>query len=105
MNRKKRLKKGITSLKNQIEIHKQKLKEAVEEDSEDLARYYEKDIARLEQEEKVAIKKLDVWHDSQAAKLMEKYDCDEKGDTVCGGIPFFVNEETGAKICGNTSYE
>ena len=62
-------------------------------------------VQRLEQEEKVAIKKLDVWHDSQAAKLMEKYDCDEKGDTVCGGIPFFVNEETGAKICGNTSYE
>ncbi len=62
-------------------------------------------VKKLEQEEKVKIKKLDVWHDSEAAKLMEKYDCDKNGETVCGGIPFFVNEETGAKICGNTSYE
>lgn len=52
MKRKKRLKKGIESLQEQVEIHKDKLKEAVEEGSKDLARYYEKDLARLENEEK-----------------------------------------------------
>ena len=51
MKRKKRLEKGIESLQKQIEIHKMKLKKAIEEGNEDLARYYEKDIARLEGEE------------------------------------------------------
>lgn len=47
MNRKKRLKKGIESLEKQIDIHKDKLKEAVGEGNEELALYYEKDIERL----------------------------------------------------------
>lgn len=65
----------------------------------------DKHVERLEKEEGVKIQKFDVWHDSEAAKLMEKYDKDENGNTICGGIPFFVNDETGQKICGNTSYE
>jgi len=48
MNRKKRLKKGIKSIEKQIEEHRIKLKEALERRDEELARYYEKDIARLE---------------------------------------------------------
>ncbi len=56
MKRKKRLERGIESLQKQIEIHKEKLKKAIEEGDEDLARYYEKDLARLEGEE---IKKKD----------------------------------------------
>ena len=51
-SRKKRLEKGIESLKEQIAVHKEKLKQAVKEENEDLAGYYEKDIARLEGEEK-----------------------------------------------------
>ena len=50
MKRKKRLAKGIESLQEQIEIHKEKLREAIEEGDEDLASYYEKDISRLEGE-------------------------------------------------------
>lgn len=51
MKRKKRLEKGIESLQKQIEIHKMKLKAAIEGGDEDLARYYEKDLVRLEGEE------------------------------------------------------
>ncbi len=50
MNRKKRLKKGIESIEKQIELHKDKLKNAVDEGNEELARYYEKDIERLDKE-------------------------------------------------------
>ncbi|HLC78394.1 MAG TPA: hypothetical protein VJH92_04675 [Candidatus Nanoarchaeia archaeon] len=52
MKRKKRLAKGIESLKKQVEMHKEKLKKAVEDGNEELARYYVKDLARLENEEK-----------------------------------------------------
>jgi len=51
MKRKKRLKKGIESIKEQIAIHKSKLEEAREEGNEELARYYEKEIPNLEKEE------------------------------------------------------
>ena len=50
MNRKKRLKKGIESIEKQIDLHKDKLKNAVDEGNEELARYYEKDIERLDKE-------------------------------------------------------
>jgi len=59
MKRKKRLEKGIKSLKLQIEIHKEKLKKAIEEGEEELVGYYEKDIARLEGEEKKKEKQLE----------------------------------------------
>ena len=59
MKRKKRLKKGIESLQKQIEIHKEKLKKAIEEGDEDLSRYYEKDLTRLETEEKKKLGLLD----------------------------------------------
>jgi phage shock protein A len=52
MKRKKRLKKGIESLHEQVEIHKEKLREAIEEGNEELAGYYKKDLARLEGEER-----------------------------------------------------
>jgi hypothetical protein len=51
MKRKKRLKKGIESLKEQIAIHEDKLRKAKEEGNEELTRYYQKDLARLEGEE------------------------------------------------------
>ena len=52
MKRKKRPEKGIESLKEQVMLHKEKLKKAIEDVDEDLASYYEKDISRLINEEK-----------------------------------------------------
>lgn len=62
-------------------------------------------IARLEKDLKVKIIKLEVWHNSQNAKLMEKCDKDEKGRQFCGGVPFFYNEGNGKKICGSADFE
>ena len=50
MNRKKRLEKGIESISEEIKIHEEKLKEAEEEDKEELVEYYHKDIARLKKQ-------------------------------------------------------
>jgi|TARA_B100001971_G_scaffold17488_2_gene13592 peptide subunit release factor 1 (eRF1) len=44
VKRKKRLKKGIESLKKQIEFHEDKLEEAERKKDENLVRYYEKEI-------------------------------------------------------------
>lgn len=52
MKRKKRLEKGIESIKEQIEIHEKKLAEAMVDGNEDLVTYYHKDIKRLEKQEK-----------------------------------------------------
>ncbi|MBI2671784.1 hypothetical protein HYX16_02525 [Candidatus Woesearchaeota archaeon] len=57
-------------------------------------------IKRLEKEEKVKITKIEVWHNSQNAKLLEKVD-----NGKCGGVPFFFNEKTGKWICGMPTYE
>ena len=62
-------------------------------------------VDKLEKEKKVKVTRLEVWHNSENAKLLEEYDNDGKGNKVCGGIPFFANERTGKKICGNTNYE
>jgi len=47
-NRKKRLKKGIDSLQDQIEFHIEKKRIAEESNNEELARYYEKEIKAKE---------------------------------------------------------
>lgn len=57
-------------------------------------------VERLEQEEGVTTKKLEVWHNSENAGIMRQYDKD-----FCGGVPFFYNTKTGKWICGSTSYE
>ncbi len=57
-------------------------------------------VERLEEEEKVKIAKLDVWHNEQNATLMKQYD-----KSYCGGVPFFFNKKTGKWICGETDYE
>jgi len=43
-NRKKRLQKGIESINEQIKIHKEKRKQAIEEGKIELADYYDKEI-------------------------------------------------------------
>ena len=61
-------------------------------------------VEKLEKEG-IKITHLEVWHDSSNAKLMQQHDKDERGNEFCGGVPFFFNEKTGKKICGNTSFE
>ena len=48
MKRKKRLKKGIESLKEQVKVYEEKLKKAREAGLKEFEEYYKRDIARLE---------------------------------------------------------
>jgi hypothetical protein len=57
-------------------------------------------VERLEQEERVNVAKLEVWHNEANTKLMREYD---KG--FCGGVPFFFNKKSGKWICGGADYE
>jgi thiol-disulfide isomerase/thioredoxin len=57
-------------------------------------------IEKLEKEEKVKIKKIEVWHNEANARLMQQID-----RNFCGGVPFFFNIKTGKWICGSTSYD
>jgi thiol-disulfide isomerase/thioredoxin len=57
-------------------------------------------VERLEKEAGIVFTKLEVWHNSQNAKLLAELDTID-----CGGIPFFYNEKTNEAICGPTSYE
>jgi len=50
--RKKRLKKGIDSIKHQIELHEEKKKEAENSGNEELASYYTKEIEAKERTRK-----------------------------------------------------
>ena len=62
-------------------------------------------IEKLNKGHKIKITRVEVWHNSENAKLLKKYDKDEDGNEFCGGVPFFFNEKNGKKICGNTSFE
>jgi thiol-disulfide isomerase/thioredoxin len=57
-------------------------------------------VERLEQELKVKVEHIEVWHNAKNAELLQKLD---KG--FCGGVPFFFNRKTGKWICGSTNYE
>jgi hypothetical protein len=48
------------------------------------------------------IKKLEVWNNKVNDELMLNLD---KGEDVCGGVPFFINQNTGKTICGEASYK
>ena len=52
-------------------------------------------VDRLEEELKVKIDRLEVWHDDKNAQLLKE--CD-KG--FCGGVPFFFNKKSSKWICG-----
>lgn len=60
-----------------------------------------------------SVKKVEVWHNSENNKLLEKLDkeCAEKEKArgeegePCGGVPFFFNQSSGKSICGEVSYE
>ena len=49
VKRKKRLKKGIESLEEQIKIHEEKKEQAEKENKEELMNYYEKEIKRFKE--------------------------------------------------------
>jgi len=59
MKRKKRLKKGIESLKEQIKLHKEKERQAEEADILELIEYYRKEIISKEEAMKKKKKLLD----------------------------------------------
>jgi len=50
MSRRKRIKKGLGSVREQIGLHKKKLEKAVQKEDIGLADYYKKEISHLEQE-------------------------------------------------------
>jgi thiol-disulfide isomerase/thioredoxin len=57
-------------------------------------------VEKLEKEEGIKIDAYEVWHNKEnEAKLLE-LDKD-----MCGGVPFFYNEQTKKFICGDASYE
>jgi len=57
-------------------------------------------IEKLEAETGMKIKKIEVWHNEDNARLLQQLD---RG--YCGGVPFFFNIKTGKWICGSTSYD
>ncbi len=57
-------------------------------------------IKRVEQAAKIKITRLETWHNAKNAKLLKEVD-----NGFCGGVPFFYNEKTGEKLCGEVSYE
>lgn len=48
------------------------------------------------------IEKIEVWNNKENYKFLEEVD---NGEDECGGIPFFLNQITGSKLCGESSYE
>ena len=48
------------------------------------------------------VKKLEIWHNKENDKLMEELD---RGDDMCGGVPFFLNKESKKTLCGEVPYE
>ena len=58
-------------------------------------------IEKLEQELGVKVESFETWHDEANELKRREYD---NGDR-CGGVPYFVNTDSGAKICGAVQYE
>lgn len=57
-------------------------------------------VDRLEREIGVTVQRLETWHDEANEAKRMQYD---RGR--CGGVPFFINTETDATICGETTFE
>lgn len=53
-------------------------------------------VEKLEKELGVSVEKLEVWNNEENAKKLEAIDID-----LCGGVPFFYNEEKKTFICGS----
>ncbi|MBT4857397.1 thioredoxin family protein [Candidatus Uhrbacteria bacterium] len=57
-------------------------------------------IAKLEEELGVKVEQNEVWNNDENAQKQKEYD---KG--LCGGVPFFINTDSGKHICGSTDYD
>ena len=57
-------------------------------------------VKELEAKEKITVERIEVWHNAENAKWLEKVDAGR-----CGGVPFFYNEKTGKFLCGSASPE
>lgn len=63
-------------------------------------------VERLEKEEKVALEKLEVWHNDKNADLMRSFR--PVIAPKCGGqlrTPTFFNEANNDVLCGEVTYE
>lgn len=57
-------------------------------------------LEKIEKEEEIEIKKLEVWHDSSNQSIMMKY-----AEERCVGVPFLYNKKTGEYLCGKHDFE
>lgn len=57
-------------------------------------------VEKLEKEEGVKVDTYEIWHNKENEKKMLEIDKD-----MCGGVPFFYNEQTKKFICGEADYE
>lgn len=58
-------------------------------------------VEKLEEEEEVDVKRLEVWNDEENQEVYY----DMKGDENCGGVPYFYNDESEEFICGEADFE
>ena len=62
----------------------------------------EKHLDKLEKEESVKVQRLEIWHNEDNNKMLEKLDCE---DEPCGGVPFFLNQKNNKTLCGEVTYK
>ena len=62
----------------------------------------EKLVDKLKKEEDISVTKVEIWHNEENNKMMEKLDCE---DEPCGGVPFFLNQKSHKTLCGEVSYK
>ena len=58
-------------------------------------------IERLEKELGMKVERYETWHNAANERKRKVFDKNDE----CGGVPFFINEETGARICGAVAYD
>lgn len=57
-------------------------------------------VEKLEEEENLEVKQLEVWNNRENAEKQVELD-----DGKCGGVPFFYNTESDEWICGEADKE
>ena len=62
-------------------------------------------VQQLEKENNIQVTRMEVWHNAENANFLESVDKNSDGSPFCRGVPFFYNEKTSKKLCGNQSYE
>jgi thiol-disulfide isomerase/thioredoxin len=91
-----------------IDENDQKIGEKVKNQDTNLLEFYgteciycrkmEPLVRKLEKE--VKVKRIEVWHHSANAHMLQKID-----QGFCGGVPFFYNTKTEGWICGQVPYD